>query len=303
MASLERSPAAVRGVVSATVCYLLWGAFPIFWKQLAAVDARELIAHRIAWSFVFAGVLASLVGGWGEIWTSLRSVRLCSLNLLSGSLLAINWLVYVWGVNHGHILEMSLGNFLVPLSNVALGCLVLRERLRPAQWLAIACAAAGVGWQLLRVGHLPWIALTLAITFGAYSLLRKCSPLGSLAGLTLEAALLLPAASAYLYWCHREGTGVLGRGSAWQHALVFSTGAVTTIPLILFVYGARRIRLATLGLLQYMSPIVTFLVGVYVYHEKIDGDLLASFAAILVGLALYSIDNLRALARPKPSNA
>jgi len=200
--------------------------------------------------------------------------------------------VYVWGVNHGHVLETSLGYFLVPLVNVALGRLVLHERLRPVQWAAIACAAFGVALLLLRVGRLPWIALTLAATFGAYGLLRKKSPLGPLTGLGLETLLLAPFAGAFLLWQHHTGAGALGRVSTPEHLLLVSVGVVTAVPLLLFAYGARRIRLATLGLLQYIAPTVQFTLGVWVFHEAFSPERAAAFAFIWCGLALYTADNL-----------
>ncbi|MBI5381459.1 MAG: EamA family transporter RarD [Opitutae bacterium] len=297
MPAAEVTAPSSRGALAAGVCYVMWGLFPLYWKQLAAIDARELIAHRIVWSLAFVAAATTATGAWGTIRAALATRRSLAANLLTGALLSVNWLVFVWGVNHGHILETSLGYFLVPLVNVALGRLVLHEHLRPAQWAAIACAAAGVALQLLHVGRLPWIALALAATFGAYGLLRKRSPLGSLAGLTVETLLLAPLALAYLYWCHRQGTGALGRVSLREHAFVLSAGVVTAVPLLLFAYGARRIRLTTLGLLQYLAPTGSFLVGVFVYGEAFDHDRLLAFACIWLGLALYTADNLRQLAR------
>jgi chloramphenicol-sensitive protein RarD len=297
MPAAEPSRAAFRGVMAAGACYLLWGLLPLYWRQLASIDARELIAHRIVWSGVFVAAITSLSGGWKEVRTAFGSARLLALNLLSSVLLTANWLVYVWSVNHGHILETSLGYFLLPLVNVALGRLVLHEHLRPTQWLAIAVAALGVALQVLQAGRLPWIALTLAATFGSYGLLRKRSTLGSLTGLTVETALLTPAALAYLAWCHYQGTGALGRADWPTQGWVLCAGAITAVPLLLFAYGARRIRLTTLGLLQYLSPSVSFCLGVLVYHEAFGRDRFVSFALIWLGLALYTADNLRAFAR------
>ena len=211
---------------------------------------------------------------------------------LSGVLLTVNWLVFIWGVNHGHVLEASLGYFLVPLVNVALGRFVLHEKLRRAQWIAIICATAGVGLLILRVGRMPWIALTLAATFGVYGLLRKKSPLGPLTGLGVETLLLAPAALAFLIWRERLGVGALGHANAQIHWLLLAAGVITAVPLLLFAYGARRIRFTTLGLLQYIAPTVQFALGVWVFREPFTPTQTASFAFIWVGLAIYTIDNL-----------
>jgi len=285
--------AAARGAFAAGLCYFLWGLVPLYWRQPVAVDATELIAHRLVWSLVFLVALLPFVrGGFTGFAGALGTRRTFSLNLLSSALLTANWLVYVWAVNHDHILEASLGYFLVPLLNVALGRFVLHEHLRRLQWLAVACAAAGVLWQLVQLGRLPWIALAIAGTFGLYGLLRKQSPLGALTGLAVETALLAPCAVAFLLWRHHTGEGALGRLDAGTQLLVMSTGVVTAIPLLLFAYGARRVRLTTLGLLQYLAPIVQFLLGLLVYHEAFTRDRLGSFALIWVALLLYTADNL-----------
>jgi chloramphenicol-sensitive protein RarD len=289
----ETAPAAAgRGALAAAACYFFWGLFPLYWRQLAQVDATELIAHRHVWSLGFVLIVMAAGAGFGEFRGALRSRPAIQWHALSGVLLTVNWLVYVWGVNHGHVLETSLGYFLVPLVNVALGRLVLHERLRPVQWLAIGCAALGVALLLLRVGQLPWIALTLAATFGAYGLLRKKSPLGPLTGLGLETLLLAPFALAFLLWQQHTGAGALGRVNVAAHLLLLSSGVVTAVPLLLFAYGARRIRLATLGLLQYIAPTVQFALGVGVFHEPFSRDRAAAFAFIWCGLALYTADNL-----------
>ena len=295
------SRAAGRGALAAAACYLTWGLFPIYWKQLADVDATELIAHRHVWSLGFVLVLMALSGGLAGLRAALGSRQALAWHAASGLLLTLNWLVYVWGVNHGHVLETSLGYFLVPLVNIALGRLVLHERLRPLQWIAIGCAAGGVALLLLRVGRLPWIALTLAVTFGVYGLLRKKSPLGPLTGLGLETLLLFPFALGFLVWQQSAGAGALGRVSFLEEALLVGAGVVTAVPLLLFAYGARRIRLSTLVLLQYIAPTVQFMLGLWLYHEPLSRGQVAAFAFIWCGLALYTADNLRA--RPRVTRA
>lgn len=180
---------AKSGALAATLGYLLWGLVPLYWKQLEGINAFELIAHRVIWSLVFLLALSGALGGLREVLGAFGNVRSAGRNLLSSTLLTVNWLVYVWGVNTGHVIECSLGYFLVPLVNVAVGRFVLDEHLRRAQWIAIACATVGVATMIVQLGRLPWIALTLAGTWGAYSLMRKQSPLGSLTGLTVETIL------------------------------------------------------------------------------------------------------------------
>lgn len=295
-ASGGRSPA--RGVLAAAAGYLVWGLFPLFWKQLAAVDAFELIAQRLVWSAVLLAPLLAWRRGWGEARTVLATHRGLTLNFFSSGLLTINWLVYVWGVNAGHVVECSLGYFLVPLINVALGRVVLHEKLRRAQWLAIAFAAIGVALLLVRLGRLPWIALALATTFGTYGLLRKQSPLGPLAGLAVETSLLAPFALIFLLWRAHKGLGALGHAPVATQFLVMSTGIVTAVPLLLFAYGARRLRLITLGLLQYLAPTVQFALGVFVYHEVFTLERAQSFVLIWTGLAIYTADAFWSNRRP-----
>ncbi|HVS53030.1 MAG TPA: EamA family transporter RarD [Opitutaceae bacterium] len=289
--------AARIGGLAATLCYFMWGMVPLYWKQLASINPVELIAHRHVWSLVFVLALVTAQGGLGEIRAVLGSRRAVALNLISAVLLTGNWLIYVWGVNTGHVIECSLGYFLVPLVNVACGRFLLHEHLRRAQWLAIGLAALGVAWMIVQLGGPPWIALGLAATWGGYSLMRKKSPLGSLTGLTLETLLLAPVAVAFLLWQHHTGAGALGRVDLRLHVLVLSAGVITAIPLLLFAFGARRIRLSTLGLLQYITPTVQFAIGRWVYHEPFSRDRAASFALIWVGLALYTADNLLAQRR------
>jgi chloramphenicol-sensitive protein RarD len=296
---------ATKGALAAGTGFLIWGVVPVYWKQMQAVSPFELIAHRIVWSLAF--LLAVL--WWQKSLLSLRAgfagARALGLNGLSAALLTVNWTVYVWAVNSGHVIESSLGYFLVPLANVAMGSLLLHERLRPAQWSAIGLAAAGVSVLLFRAGHVPWIALTLALTWAAYGLLKKKSPLGAVAGLTVETLLLFPLAAALLLWWHQTGAGALGRVDARLHAYLLSVGVITAIPLLLFAYGAQRIRLVTLGLLQYVSPSVQFLLGWLFFREPFDAAHAQAFALIWAGLAVYSADSLWAQRRNllKPAGA
>ncbi|HLP00422.1 MAG TPA: EamA family transporter RarD [Opitutaceae bacterium] len=282
-----------RGIVHVTIAYVLWGLFPLFWKQLHAIAATELIAHRVVWSLVFVAGLTVVQRAWAEIVPALRSPRRLGLHALSGALLSINWLAYVWGVNHDRVLETSLGYFLVPLCTVAMGRLILGEQLHARQWWAVVLAAAGVALQFRGVGGVPWVALTVAGSWALYGFLRKRSALGSLAGLTLETALLTPIAASYLLYLAAHGRGALGHAGGWQQFGVLCAGVVTAVPLLLFAAGARRLQLATVGVLQYIVPSLTFLLGVFLYREPLAPARLASFALIWTALALYSIETWR----------
>ena len=285
------SPAA-RGALAAACAYLMWGLVPLYWTRLAGIDPVELIAHRHVGSLVVVAILVLLQGTLGEVQEACTSVRIAGVHLLSGVLLTVNWLVYVWGVNTGHVIESSLGYFLVPLANVAAGRFLLHEHLRRLQWVAIACAAAGVVTMIAQVHRVPWIALVLAGSFSLYGLLRKRSPLGSLTGLTVETLLLAPLAVGFLVWQHHVGRGALGRVDTVQHVLLLAAGVITAAPLLLFSYGARRIRLTTLGLLQYLGPTTQFTLGLLVYREPFSRDRALGFVLIWVGLLLYTADNL-----------
>jgi chloramphenicol-sensitive protein RarD len=264
---------------------------------MAAVSAPELIAHRIVWSLVFLLLVTAWQNNFAALRPGLATPRAFGLNLLASVLLTLNWGVYVWAVNAGHVIETSLGYFLVPLCNVAVGSLFLHEKLRPPQWTAIGLAAAGVLLLLVRVGHVPWIALSLAFTWTSYGLLKKKSALGSLAGLTVETLLLFPVAAAALLWWHFDGTGALGRVDARTQAFVLSAGVVTAVPLVLFAYGAQRMRLTALGLLQYIAPSVQFLIGLFVYHEAFDAARFQAFGLIWIGLVVYTADTFWAQRR------
>lgn len=271
--------------------FLLWGAFPLYWKQMQSVSAFELIMHRIVWSLLFLLVLVGVQRGFSTLKPAFASMQAVGWNLLSALLLTANWLIYVWAVNGGHVVESSLGYFLVPLVNVALGAMMFHEQMRRLQWLAVIAAAIGVSLLLFRVGHVPWIALSIAGTWAGYGLLKRKSALGAIAGLTVETLLLFPFAAGCLLWWQHTGTGALGHVDARTHLFILGAGVVTAVPLLLFSFGARSIRFTTLGLLQYLSPTVQFLVGVVVYHELLDAARLQCYAFIWAGLVVYTADS------------
>ncbi|MCE9569746.1 MAG: EamA family transporter RarD [Rhodocyclales bacterium] len=282
------------GVVAGIFAYLIWGLVPIFFKQIAEVPAVEIIAHRVVWAMLLMTALIGFGRGFGA---ALRVARMPSqlARIALASLLVIsNWLTFVWGVNNGHILETSLGYFILPLLNVALGVLVLKERLRPLQWLAVLLAAAGVAIEVTRAGGLPWIALVLAGTFGIYGLLRKQLPLDAASGLFLETVCMTPVALAWLGWLAYSGQSHFG-GAMFSTGdmLLVATGPITAIPLLLFAIAARRLPLNMMAFLQYIAPSITFLLAVLVYNEPLDLRRTLTFATIWLGLAIYTFDLLR----------
>jgi chloramphenicol-sensitive protein RarD len=283
-----------RGVLFAALSYTLWGLFPLYFKQIAQVPSLEVVAHRTLWCLVFLlGVLAVLKR-WAWLGQVLRQPKVLAAFLLSALLLSVNWLTYVWAVQNDHVLDASLGYFINPLVNVALGFAVLHERPRPMQWLAVGLAAAGVLWLTLQTGRLPWVALVLAASFGVYGLLRKIAPLGALEGLTLETLLLAPLAAAAMAWWTWQGQSALAQGAEAPSTLLWLlfAGPLTAAPLLLFAAGARRIPMATLGLLQYISPSIQFMLGVWLYHEPFEATRLVGFGLIWAALAIYSVEGL-----------
>jgi chloramphenicol-sensitive protein RarD len=287
----------VAGITYSAAAYCLWGLFPIYFKAVSEVPEVEVLAHRIVWSLLFLAVITAVRRTWRSVGDALTSRRLLFTLCASAATIALNWGVFIWAVAQGRILECSLGYFINPLVSIALGVVVLGERLRTVQWVAVALAAIGVAHQIAVVGSVPWIALTLACSFGGYGLLRKTAPVEPVNGLFIEAILLTPAAAAFLILTTVQGeSGVLT--DDWHHiALLASAGPITALPLILFVAGARRIRLATVGLLQYIAPTGHFLLAVAVYSEPLSASVLATFGCIWAGLALYTLDALRRGAR------
>jgi len=281
------------GLVQAALAYVIWGLFPIYFHALSRVDALQIVLHRSVWCFVFVWALLVAMRRLQWVPGVVRQPRLVGLFALSALLLSANWLLYVWAVNHGHVVEASLGYFVTPLVNVLLGTCVLGERPRRLQWVAVATAACGVLWLTLTLGRPPWIALGLAGSFGSYGLLRKTAPLGALEGLALETAVLAPlalAALALLQAPHGGLAGLFAGLDGTTVAWLLCAGPITAIPLLLFAGGARRITLATLGTLQYLSPTIQFLLGVVWFGEPLQPVRLIGFVLIWVALAIYSAD-------------
>lgn len=280
------------GVLCAASAYLLWGLFPIYIKWLQAVPPAEILAHRMLWSLAFVALLLALRRRWN--WLREVAARPAVLARFAGSaaFVSINWGVYIWAINSDRIVDASLGYFINPLVNVLVGSVLLRERLRPVQWAAVACAAAGVLWLTWQAGAVPWIGLALALSFAAYGLLRKTATLGALEGLALETALLFPLAFAYLAWLAADGRNAFLAAPAATQWLLVAAGPVTAIPLLLFAAGARRISFSLLGLLQYIGPSIQLLLGVWLFREPFPAAKAAGYALIWTALAIYTAESL-----------
>ena len=287
------------GPLAAALAYILWGLFPLYIKLVAHVPVLEIVLHRSLWALVFVLALLALRRQFGWLAPVLRQPRTLAIFGLSALLLGGNWLLYVWAVNNGRVLDASLGYFINPLVNVLLGFVVLHERPRPLQWAAVALAAGGVLWLAAGAGHVPWVSLLLAASFGFYGLLRKTAPLGAIEGLALETLLLGPLAAAALLWLGASGQGHFLQGDGRTDVLLLAAGPATAIPLLLFAYGARRVTLATLGLLQYLGPSIQFVLAVFLYHEPLGASRGVGFALIWAALALYSAESLRLMRRQR----
>jgi chloramphenicol-sensitive protein RarD len=280
------------GVIYGLLAYLAWGLLPIYWKQVETASPDEILSHRIIWSLLFVALVLSLQRGWKDLWKICRSSRAMAWAALSGTLIATNWFLYIWAVLSSHIVETSFGYYLTPLANVLVGALILRERLRPVQIIAILLAAIGLIPFALGLDHFPWLALALCFSFAFYGLIRKIAPAGALNGLFLETAWLTPLAACLIGWriCSRTGTFLFAGHQ--QTILLVAAGAVTAMPLIWFAAAARRVSMSTLGILQYIAPSVAFLVSVFVYPEPVTAMNLLGFAFIWVALALYTSESL-----------
>ncbi len=286
-----------KGIMFALGTYLLWGIFPIYWKMLKTVPAPQLLGHRIGWSFIFmmAFILAT------RQFRTLRSLltrRVLLIYLLAALLIGVNWLIYVWAVNTGFIVETSLGYFINPLLSVLLGVIILGEQLRSLQWLPIGLAALGVGYLAFTYGRLPWIALTLAVTFAIYGLVKKLAPLGSLYGLTLETGILFLPALAYLGYSEWAGNAAFLHNGLRMDLLLIGAGLVTTVPLLFFASAARSIPLTTIGLMQYISPTMQFLLGVLLYKETFTSRQALGFGLVWAGLIVFWLETFLAHRRP-----
>ncbi len=281
------------GTAAGLSAYSLWGLFPLYFPLLEPAGGLEIVAHRIVWSLLFVALLITVLRRWSLVRAAVTDVR--TMLVLAGAsvLIAANWLVFVYGVNSGHVVETSLGYFINPLVSVLLGVVVFAERLRPLQWAAVGLAAVAVGVLTVDYGRPPWIALTLAATFGSYGLLKKLVRVEAAPGLFVETALVVLPALAVLGVLHASGQGTAGNAGTGHLLLLLSSGIATAVPLLLFAAAARRIPLSTVGLLQYLTPLMQLAIGVFVFSEPMPPARLAGFAIVWAALVVLTVDSLR----------
>jgi chloramphenicol-sensitive protein RarD len=294
-----------RGLMLALAAFGFWGFAPIYFKALRHVAPLDILAHRVVWSVPFLAVLLSTAGTWSGVREATRSRRTLRTLAITSVLVAVNWLTFIYGVTRGHILDTSLGYYINPLVNVVLGMAFLRERLTRPQAIAVTLAACGTLWLTVSLGRFPWIALTVAVTFGVYGLLRKGVAIDSMGALFVETTLLFPVALAWLAHLAATGEGAFLTAGTRTSILLACAGFVTAIPLIWFAGAARRLPYAWVGLCQYLAPSLTFLLGVFVYGERFTTAHAVAFACIWTALAIFSVDLVRAarLRRDSPDPA
>ena len=283
-------PDSRRGLLFGTSAYLLWGGFPLYWPLLEPGGAFELLAHRILWSMLTMGVLVLLIGRRRQlraIWDD-RRVRL--LLIVAAFTISCNWAAYIYGVNNGRVVEASLGYFINPLVTVLMGVLILKERLRPLQWAAMGVGFVAVGVLTWDYGRLPYVALILAFSFGTYGLAKKTANVGAVESLSFETAVIAPFAAAYVGWLSITGAAEFGTNGTGHALLYTTTGIVTAIPLILFGAAATRVSMVSLGLLQYLAPIVQFAIGVLVLHEDMPPGRWAGFVLVWIAISVFTVE-------------
>lgn len=282
-----------RGFWAVVTAFFIWGLMPAYLKLLETVPATQIVAHRLIWCCVFALIWLAVIGRLGGVRAALMNPAVRWRLLGSATLICLNWLVYVWAVTHGHVIEASLGYFINPLVNVVLGVAVLGERLSRAQWVAVALAALAVIWLTWSAGAPPWIALVLALAFSSYGLIRKTVAVEAVAGLAAETLLVAPLGLAFLLWMNHSGQGAFAHDGWSMSLLLVGAGVITAIPLMLFAFGARRIRYSTVGLIQYLQPTMQLLVGIFLYRELFTRADLIGFSLIWAALMIYAAEGLR----------
>ncbi|MES9873473.1 MAG: EamA family transporter RarD [Candidatus Sedimenticola sp. PURPLELP] len=294
MTSTALPAATVRmGVLASLGAYLLWGFSPIFYRLLGEASALEILAHRAVWSLAFTLVLVVTAGNTATLLKILANRRLMGVLLISSILVSVNWLIFIWAVNNDKVLEASMGYFIMPIVMVLLGRIFLTEHLSRFQLVSVLLACVGVLNLLVTLGQLPWVALTLAVSFGSYGLVRKMAPVDSILGLTVECLLLTPVALIYLAYLYAEGTLVFATRGLSLDLLLMSSALMTALPLILFTTGAKRLRYATAGMLSYINPTIQFLLAVLLFQEPFTSSHLVTFSLIWLGLGIFSYDARR----------
>lgn len=288
-----------KGMWLAVGAYATWGFFPLYFHALKAVPPLEILSHRVVWALLFLIGVLTWRRQWGWLKPALQQKRVVLTFAAAGTLLAVNWVTYIWGVNSGYVVETSLGYFINPLVSIFLGMIFLHERLRPGQWLAIGAAFMGVVYLTFSYGRLPWIALVLAFSFGTYGLLRKVGKLGSLEGLTLETGFMFLPALGFLVWLEWQKTAAFGHAGGLTTVLLGLAGVATAVPLLMFGQAAREIPLTVIGILQYIAPTFQFLIGVLIFKEPFTADRLVGFGIIWLALVLYTAEGLLQLRKQR----
>jgi chloramphenicol-sensitive protein RarD len=291
-----------KGILYGISAYVIWGFFPIYWKLLHHVSALQIIGHRIAWSFLLLFTIILVTKQWTELRSTLNA-KVLQIYAIAALLVGANWLIYVWAVNASFIIETSLGYFINPLLSVLLGVIFFKERLRIAQWIPVILAALGVAYLTYVYGRLPYIALSLAFSFGLYGLVKKLSPLGSLYGLTIETGILFLPALGYLIFTETNHTAAFLHTGISSNLLMVGAGIVTTIPLLMFASAARAIPLWVMGLLQYITPTIQFMIGILIYKEPFSHNQLIGFGIVWIALVVFLVENYlanRAPVEPQP---
>ena len=281
-----------RGIAAASGAYIFWGLLPLYWKALKSVPAYEILCHRMTWSLLFMLLLMVGTGRLNRMWPLFRDFRVLRTFAVTSGLLAVNWLIFIWSVNSGYIVEASLGYYINPLVTVSFGVFFLKERLRIGQCVALALAAAGVAYLTFVYGQFPWIALSLAMTFATYGLLHKKTSVPSTEGLCLETLLFFTPAAVFLLWLQLNGTGAFINSGPDLSLLMIGCGLVTTIPLLLFTYAAQKIPLSLLGILQYSAPTITLLLGIFLYQEGFPHSRMIGFVLVWSALAVFMLEGV-----------
>jgi len=280
-----------KGIWYAVFAYIIWGLFPIYWKQLESLPALQLIGHRILWSFLTLVIVISIKQRWHSLQKLALKKRIIARYSIAALLISSNWLTYIWAVNSGYIVEASLGYFINPLLSVLLGVIFFHEKLRPLQWLPILLVLAGVIQLTITHGTLPWISLILALTFGLYGMVKKTAPLQPLFGLTIETGVLFAPALLFLISCSYYGnTKILGNGIVYD-LLIISSGILTTVPLLMFSSATKRIPLSLIGILQYITPTMQFLIGIFFYNEPFSRTELIGYCIVWIALIIFAVES------------
>ncbi|MFF7855961.1 EamA family transporter RarD [Streptomyces sp. NPDC007904] len=281
------------GLLNGFAAYGMWGLVPLFWPLLKPAGAVEILAHRMVWSLFFVGAALLVIRRWAWLGELLRQPRRLALITVAAAVITVNWGVYIWSVNSGHVVEASLGYFINPLVTIAMGVLLLKERLRPVQWAAVGVGASAVLVLTIGYGRPPWISLCLAFSFATYGLVKKKVNLGGIESLAAETAIQFLPALGYLVWLGARGDATFTTEGAGHAALLAATGLVTAIPLVCFGAAAIRVPLSTLGLLQYLAPVFQFLLGILYFREAMPPERWAGFALVWLALSLLTWDALR----------